>query len=687
MRESNRTAFWIAALISLGWLGYCFLVPGHDLLAADTTASADILPRPLVIALALAPIAAIFAVAAAFGPQTRPPLLDAPDSLEETESRLAGVTARIQSLRESLGQELSALDLATTTLEARSEAARLLMDDLHQGSKAASTAHQSLQAIIPEANRTADALTSAFADTANRAAIESDRLQSSMRGLANELGVLDRQSKATAESMAEARQQTNAGMRAIRSEADSLFEVLENTLVAKRQTILQESEQIITGLSDNYSRFQALAGQSLGALAAQISQLGQTTQAISARLQQSIADTARLQEQGTQFLQQMDGGLNESRSTAHSLMQDLSAQSEQMEQKFARLSDPFDRAQQMVADLTGGIKTLMASATDMSDLLAARLPQSAASATDATTQLMDQVKSLNEHVEDIAGSLENLLQPLEQKQTDIQTAAADYAQQKQAIEDAGSALVVELQQAKLLLDEVEDLTRDTSLAAASGLVDTFTQVRDIANQATGSMRQTLDGLIDEARISLQQAADDALRRSFAEPIAQYVQQAQASAAGAAERTASSMAALAEAVRLIEDRTRSSHAWLTAADHEDLTESSAFLMDELSQAAVSIADALDHPMNDADWKAWQKGERGLFSQRAHGLLRRRDASDIAALLRENNRLAQSARTYCASFEALAKRFEESVPALGAALRGSEQGRLAALLSEVMDQHQV
>jgi hypothetical protein len=211
----------------------------------------------------------------------------------------------------------------------------------------------------------------------------------------------------------------------------------------------------------------------------------------------------------------------------------------------------------------------------------------------------------------------------------------------------------------------------------------MTRVREVATQTTGTMRDMLDGVLAEAREALAEAADEAMRRSYAEPIAARAREAEAAASAAAERTASSMAALANTLKLLEDRSSDRVVQFEEARQADLLAAASLLTDRLSEASVSIASALGRPMDDADWTQWRRGERGLFNRRALSLLDRREARELKDLIATDQDFARSARDYTAAFDALVRRFEAQAPVLATALQSSDQGRLAAALSEVLE----
>jgi hypothetical protein len=144
-----------------------------------------------------------------------------------------------------------------------------------------------------------------------------------------------------------------------------------------------------------------------------------------------------------------------------------------------------------------------------------------------------------------------------------------------------------------------------------------------------------------------------------------------------------MAQLASALQLLDQRAADRLTAIEEAQQKDLLASAALLTDRLAQASTSLSAALGKPMDDRDWALWRKGERGLFSRRALTLLSKREARDLKVLVETDPKLAETARRYTASFEGLIQRLEPGLPALAAALRNSEHGRLSAALTEALD----
>lgn len=686
---SIRTSFLVVSLLSLLWLGVAIWSMINE--GMEITRISDILQ---IMAILLTPVAALYALASALSNRERLPTLRAPDSLEETESRLSGVATRIEALRGSLSGELAGLLAAAAALETQSRSAQKLVLDLASASAGATEASRSLETIVPDAVRAAQLLRETLVTTGVEADAQATRARAATEGLRETLDALGTRGEAASASLGQAlahlesqaergRSQSEAGIRAIRAEADSLFDVLENTLVAKRDAVARQGEAMVQQLSDAYARLESLANASAEQLSSRLDALGQQAAAIEGRLKSQASMTESLASSGERAFQLLDARLAHSSETSRTSLDRLSARVQDVSGELGRLTQPLKDTQGAAQELETAVQALKETALQTVDVLGQTIPEQTVLASRAAETLAGDLQDLVTALDAAHARAVSLAEPVSQTRAALDAASEAYSSQRSAIEAAGQALVAELQQAHTLIGEVEEQTRDTSLSAATRLVDAMTRVREVATQTTGTMRDMLDGVIEEARESLAASADEAMRRSFAEPITQRVQEAEAAATAAAERTAGSMAALANTLKLLEARSAERVTGFEAAQQADLLSAAALLTDKLSQASVSISSALGRPMDDADWAQWRKGERSLFNRRALSLLEKREAKELRSLIQTDADFARTARDFSAAFDALVQRFEGQAPVLAAALQGSDQGRLAAALSEVLN----
>ncbi|MFN3370512.1 MAG: hypothetical protein ACK4Z0_03175 [Sphingomonadaceae bacterium] len=686
---SIRASFLIVSLLSLIWLGLAIWA-----MVSEGTQPTTAFGAIQAFGFLLAPVAALFALAAALGNRERLPTLAAPDSLEDSEARLAGAMSRLETLKAGLSEELAVLKAATEALDTQSQAARTLVADIEGASRLAMEAGRRLEQAVPAATTASEGLRATLASLTEEAARQADRADAAAATLAERLSALSGEGSAAAdrltaalaaleEKAAAGRAQSEAGMRAIRGEADTLFELLENTLVARREALQRQGDALAGQLSDAYQRLETMAASLGKELVDRLDAFAAQAEAIDSRLKAQAATTEALAASGERAFQLLDARLQHSGETSRAALDRLATRVQEVGAGFAQLTQPIRETQGAAVDLESAVARLRETTLNTADVLADLLPRRAVEASSAAETLAADIASLVAALDDAQAKALGLAEPIAQSRAAIEEASAAYAEQRESLESAGRALIAELEQARGMIAEVEEQTRDTSLQAATRLVEAMGRVRDVATQATGTMREMLDGLLAEARESLAHSADETMRRSFAEPVAARAREAEEAAAAAAERTAASMAQLASALQLLEKRTTDRLTAIEEAQQKDLLASAALLTDRLAQVSTSLSAALGKPMDDRDWTLWRKGERGLFSRRALTLLSKREARDLRVLIETDRKLAETARQYTAAFEGLIDRLQPGLPALAAALRNSEHGRLSAALSEALD----
>lgn len=684
-----RLPFVIATLLSLLWLGF-----GIWAMSADGSAPHTFSEAIQQIGILLMPIAAMYALASALQNRERIPVLDKSDALEETEARVSGAAARIDALKDSLSRDLGTLAATADLLETRSRDAQRLVAELTSATSGALEASRALESVMPQAASAAERLRQALGETGAVAEAQAERAQEAARSVANGLDALGARGTQTTEGLAKAlaaleaqsergRTQSEAGMRAIRGEADSLFELLENTLAAKRDAAQKQADAMTAQMNEAWQRLDSMAAAATAQLGERLANLVGQAEAIEGRLKAQGALTESLSASGERAFKLLDARLQHSQDTSGQVLDRLLARVQGVNGELGQIAEPLKESQAATQALQSAVKSLRETALQTVDVLGETLPARTVDASRAAETLSSELNGLVDAIDKAHSKAAALAAPIADSRAALAEASEGYTAQREAIEAAGRALVVELQQARSLIGEVEEQTRDTSLAAATRLVDAMARVRDVATQTTGTMREMLDSVLAEAKDALSDAADDAMRRSFAEPIAEKAREAEAAAASAAERTATSMAALANTLKLLEERSTDRVVQFEEARQAELLAAASLLTERLSESSLSLSSALGKPMDDADWAQWRKGERGLFNRRAVALLDKREAKDLKDLIARDDSFARAARDYTTSFDALVRRFEGQAPALAAALLGSDQGRLAAALSEALE----
>jgi hypothetical protein len=437
-------------------------------------------------------------------------------------------------------------------------------------------------------------------------------------------------------------------------------------------------------VAESRGGLEQIGGEAALRVAKRLDGLLQQAEAIEARLQAQTGTAESLAATTERTFQLLDARLAHSTGNSKASLDQLATRIQEVNDLLGTIADPMRNAKDATGQLTEAVSALRESAMQTVDVLGETLPARTVTASQAAETMTGDLAALVAAIDAAHEKAQSLASPISESREALLAATQGYAAQRDAIEAAGQALVVELEQARQLIAEVEEQTQATSLAAATRLVEAMGRVREVATQATGTMRDMLDGIIGEARESLKEAAGEAMRQSFVEPIAESARAAEEAARSAAERSAASMTALAGTLQLLDQRSHERSTAIEDAGQRDLLAAAALLTDRLASAALSISSALGKPMSDADWTAWRHGERGLFNRRALALLEKREAKALKAELTVNSDLAEAARRYTAEFDALLKRIDPGGgSAISAALLSSDQGRLAAALTEALD----
>jgi hypothetical protein len=682
----SRVPVWVAALLSAGWL----LFVGLDLAPRMEAGAPEI---GELVSAALLPVGALFAVAAAImmaGWRAADPPALPDDALDLAEARLSASIARVEALKLALAEQVSALDTMAAELPGRADSLGGMVDALRRQAGEADALAGRLEALLAPLGRQSEALARQLHDAVAAAGEQAVGLEERARLLSASLA----DTRATGASSVEAlealiadmegrlesrRASAGAALAALSASAADQLATAEQSAERVRELVAEQAAAVGRAVEEARHALAAIGGEAAQQLTRRLESIAGEAAAVDERLKAQVATAAELGETAERSFQRMDARLAHAAETSGRTFDQLAARIAAVNAAADGVAVPLRDSRALTAELEGAVAALRATALETIDAFGQTMPARTVEASRAAETMAGELSGLLAALEAATERVSALGEPIEASRLALVAAAEAFGGQRAAMETAGRALVVELEQARQLIAEVEEATRDTSLAAATRLVDAMTRVREVSAQAAGTMRETLDAVIGEARDSLAAAADTAMRQSFVGPVAAQAEAAQAAAAQAAQRTAASMAALASTLKLLEDRSTETRAGLDEALRADLNAAAAFLEDRMAAASVSIATALDKPMSQADWEAWKRGERGLFNRRAVTLLEKREAGALKALMANDPGFADAARRYTADFESLVARLGGE-GTLALALRNSETGRLAAALAE-------
>lgn len=703
LTTASRMPVWLATGASLIWLLFLgWLVQQGEGWPADNAGLAELVNG--WAAPALAPVAAMFAVAAALMATSRPagawPPVPAEDPLDGAEADLAGTIARVTTVREMLAQDVALLGDAASGFQARAKeiaeqaatisahtsaaqaAGAALAEQLPQMAAqasqmvdAATESGETLRTRAEGLNAMAAALGEAFARAGERGASATSAIEGALDGLQDRIN--------------DARAAAAALVADLQNHAARSFESNAQAMAGIDKAVTGQAAAIAASLQEARTLLEAIGGETQQRLAAQIAGLTSDAEALDQRLQAQIGACAQLGQTAERSFQLLDSRLELSMKASADALERLQEKIAAVNAQTDQVAQPLRDGKAAAVELQSAVAALRETVLQTIDVMGKTLPEHTVEASRSAETLSSELMKLVSAIETAHGRANALAEPIAESRAVVDAATTAFGEQRAAMETAGQALVVELEQARQLIAEVEEQTRDSSLAAATRLVDAMGRVREVANQAAGTMRETLDGVIAEARQSLAAAADQAMQQSFVGPIGAQAEQAAAAAQAASEttrlvseRAAASLLALATTMKQVEERAGRSQESLEALIARDLAASTQLLTDRMAASAISLAGAMGKPMTDAELLAWRRGERSMFGRRLVAMLEKDEKKALAAKLQAEPDLADAARRHIAEFEALLARVGGDGP-LARALSQSDSGRISMILSEALE----
>lgn len=677
MTDDNRDPAWpmlllaLSGLLLLFYAAWALMGSGVDLRAMapieGVRMAGELLAGP----------ALLFALAAAFRPRPRPRIRQLLDetvgSGEELEARTTGLVARLEEVANKVSADIERIDGLASRLEQRTS----------QAAREAAGALQAVEALSAGADAFDARLGNALAATRDMQA-----LLQGLTGEAEHARTVAAQLGAAALSI---REEGEAGSAALRTaiagmvaEAEEAIRLGERANASLDETVAAQAAALSAATGEARGTLSAIGAEAARALGRHLDGLVAQARELETRIAAQAKATEELASSAEKSFQLLDKRMEHSAATTGTTLDQLKGRLEAIHGLIDSLAEPIRAGRGAILDMDQAVQGLNGTAGAIGTTLAETMLASATDARHVTGELADSLTQLTARLNEAHEGAARLAGPVTQSATELQSVIARFEAQREAMAVAGEALIVELEQARQLIAEVEKTTESTSLAAATRLVDALSRVRDVSAQATGTMRTMLEGLVEEARESLGEAASNAVRTGFVERVAGEAARAEEVARLAAERSAASLVGLAAAVKMVDGKVDERMQELGRVADRDLASAAALLSERLAAESIPLATALGRPMSEADWAQWRKGERGLFGRRLIALVEKGEAAALKALLKRDEALAASASRLVSGMDALLQRLEAAGHSgVAGLLQGSEWGRLAAALSEVLE----
>ena len=281
----------------------------------------------------------------------------------------------------------------------------------------------------------------------------------------------------------------------------------------------------------------------------------------------------------------------------------------------------------------------------------------------------------------------------------IEAIAHVIANQRDTVDTLAGTLLSTLADGKIKADALGEMVEETigrthrfAEDAAPRLVEALLRVRDTASAAADRARETLATVIPEAALALEQQSAAAMERATANAVERQIASIGATAdaaadaaARASERLTRQMLAIADATAIVESRFEEARVERENADQDTLARRVSLLIESLNSNSIDIAKTFSADVADSAWSAYLKGDRGVFTRRAVRLLDASDAREIAKLHDEDPAFRDQVNRYIHDFEAMLRQIlsQRDGSPLGVTLLSSDMGKLYVALAQAIE----
>lgn len=243
-----------------------------------------------------------------------------------------------------------------------------------------------------------------------------------------------------------------------------------------------------------------------------------------------------------------------------------------------------------------------------------------------------------------------------------------------------------------MVEDTVDRTNRFAEEAAPRLVEALLRVRDTAGAAADRARETLASVIPEAALALENASAAAMRRAASSAVDRQIAaigEAAEAAADAAARTSERLTrqilAIADSTAIVESRIEEARTERENADQDTFSRRVSLLIESLNSASIDIAKSFSTEVSDSTWAAYLKGDRGVFTRRAVRLIDAGEAREILNLYDADMAFREQVNRYIHDFEAMLRAIlaQRDGSPLGITLLSSDMGKLYVALAQAIE----
>ncbi|KTF69206.1 hypothetical protein [Sphingomonas sp. WG] len=472
-------------------------------------------------------------------------------------------------------------------------------------------------------------------------------------------------------------------------------EVLDRAAVAvdqSRQGIAAQGEAILAMLATNQSALDRAGAESIAAMGERIRDIEDAIIRISARLseEQRRGDAlfVRLSEGAVRFDREIEVLYAAGMQRTEVLSASLGTLHRSMDAMTDSMRTGESTARQVIATTETLLTGLDAATREMDETMPASL-----------ARLDARIVKMRHNVAQSKPELLALVTAAESTHDAVESIRAAIAQQESALAEAQAALLETLatgggqaERLHRLVEEAIDNARHFTDTAAPDLIQTLMGVRDSANKAADRAREAIDAILPSVERTLREASaatvEKAVERSVQEQLESLTHAATATMAEA-DRAATTLreqlAALEQATTEAQARINEAERMRESSEAEGFAHRMTLLIEALNATSIDLAKAFSADVPDADWAAYLKGDRGVFTRRAVRLLAPHEARELYRIYEQDAGFREHVNRYVHDFEAMLRQMlalREGNP-LAVTLLSSDAGKLYVALAQAIE----
>ena len=243
-----------------------------------------------------------------------------------------------------------------------------------------------------------------------------------------------------------------------------------------------------------------------------------------------------------------------------------------------------------------------------------------------------------------------------------------------------------------LLSELEEQNERMARRTQDELKTAIDQLDQATKEAFATMEHSsadnVSKVADEIGGRAVDAVEKSLRTHSAEAIGK-LEQAAAHASGVGREAAiqlrDQLAMVNELTGNLEQRVSRARDLAEEQVNNDFARRMALISDSLNSNAIDIEKSLSHEVSDTAWKAYLKGDRGIFTRRAVRLIDSGEAREIVDLYQSDDAFREDVSRYIHDFEAMLRSVLSTRDgnAMGVTLLSSDMGKLYVALAQAIE----